>query len=210
VAVFELWQVAAFGFVFGVLRFSPAALWQGDPIFIASTAVSGTLVMVGVVWLGIVRLGRISWEELGWHTEGFGPSVGLGVVGAALLSATLLGLLAASGKLAPRDVVTTIASYTTGQRLLFLVIGASAAAVEESLFRGYLQPSLMAKVGLIGGIFTGALVFSLYHLFMMPSLFNLFGKFLFGIVLGALRGRRNSLVAPLLAHFAFWQIFGSL
>ena len=72
------------------------------------------------------------------------------------------------------------------------------------------QPALIAKTGLVGGIVIGAVVFALYHVFMGPSLVNLFGKVLFGIVLGALHGRGNSLIAPLLAHFAFWQIFGSL
>jgi hypothetical protein len=43
-----------------------------------------------------------------------------------------------------------------------------------------------------------------------PNLSQLFGKFLGGVILGALRGRINSLVAPLLARFAVWQIFGSI
>jgi membrane protease YdiL (CAAX protease family) len=210
IAGFELWQVFAFGILFGVLQCSPADLWKGDPVFIATSVVSGTLAMACVVWLGIVRMGRVSWRDLDWHTEQLWLSLGLGVLGTALLSTTLLGLLAASGRLTQIDVVAEIGAYTASQRLLFFAIGVSAAAIEESIFRGYLQPALIAKTGLIGGILTVAVIFALYHVFMGPSWFILLGKVLIGIVLGALRGRSNSLVAPLLAHFAFWQIFGSL
>jgi membrane protease YdiL (CAAX protease family) len=210
VAAFDLWQILAFGFVFGVLGCSPAGMWAGGPAVIATTVVSGSLAMACVVWLGIVRLGRVSWSDLGWHTERLGTSLALGAAGTALLAATLLGLLAASVRLAPADLLSTLTGYTPAQRLLFLAIGASAAAIEESLFRGYLQPALIAKTGLVGGIAIGAAIFSLYHLFMGPSPLNLFGKLLVGLILGGLRARRNSLVAPALAHFAFWQIFGSL
>lgn len=207
---FELWQFIAFGFAFGVLRLSPADMWKGDPIIITTTAVSGTLLMVCLVWLGIVRLGRISWRDLGWHTERLGLALGLGAAGTVLLSANVLGVLAVSGQLAQLDVLAVITGYTVEQRVLFLVIGAAAAATEESVFRGYLQPALIAKGGLVAGILVGAVIFALYHAFMGPSLTGLVAKILGGVILGALRGRDGSLVAPALAHFAMWQIFGSI
>jgi len=207
---FELWQLLAFAFVFGVLRIAPADMWAGDPAVIINTIISGSLAMVCAVWLCIVRLGRVSFRDLGWHAERLGLSLGWGILGALLLCATVIGVLAASGALSQTDVIGFIGGYTVRQRLLFLAVGASAAAVEESLFRGYLQPALAAKIGLVGGILVGAAVFSLYHLFMGPSLVNLCGKFAIGVILGSLRGRDRSLVAPILAHFAMWQIFGSL
>jgi membrane protease YdiL (CAAX protease family) len=208
---FDLWQLLAFALLFGVLPLPPADLWKGHAVVIATTVLSGGLAMVCVVWLGIVRLGRVSWRDLGWHTERLGLSLGLGVLGTALLSAYVLGKLAAAGGLSQMNVLATITSYTPAQRLLFLVLGLSAAAVEESLFRGYLQPALAAKIGLAGGIVLGAVVFAAYHVFFFgPDVRALLGKVPSGIILGALRARRGSLVAPLLAHFSLWQIFGSL
>jgi hypothetical protein len=50
------------------------------------------------------------------------------------------------------EVGRTIADYTGAQRLLFVLIGVQAALVEESLFRGYLQPTLMEKLGPMFGV----------------------------------------------------------
>lgn len=210
VVAFEIFQVLSMAVAFVALGLAPADLWSGHPGVIASTVISGTVVMVGLVWLGVVRLGRVSWDQLGWHARGWGQSVGLGLVGLVLLVGILVGLLAGSGALAQIDLLTTVTGYTAAQRLLFLVLGIAAATTEESLFRGYLQPALVAKVGLVGGVVIGAAVFSLYHIFMGPSPYNLFGKFLFGLVLGALRGRDRSLIAPWIAHFLFWQVMGSV
>lgn len=53
-----------------------------------------------------------------------------------------------------------------------------------------------------------ATVFALYHLPVTPSAIGLSGKLLFGLILGALRQRTGSLVAPAVAHAGFWQIAG--
>lgn len=207
---FEVWQVAMFALAFGVLRIAPNNLWKGDPTIIGLTCASGLLGFTSLAYLGIVRFGRVPWRDLGWHTERLGPAVALASLGLVLLSANVIGVLAVTGALGEVDVIRTITGYTASQRLLFLVIGASAAAIEETLFRGYLQPALVAKTNLVAGILIGAAVFALYHLFMGPSAIGLVAKFVSGVILGALRGRDRSLAAPMLAHFAMWQIFGSI
>jgi membrane protease YdiL (CAAX protease family) len=210
VAALEALHLLMAVFLFAVLGRSPADMWTGDPAVLASTLVFGVVAMGGLVWLGIVRRGRCPWRDLGWHGDRIGESLALGLVGFGMLVAIVLGMLAVAGHWSDVDLHGALAGYTAAQRAQFLVIGLCAATIEESIFRGYLQPALIAKVGLVGGILIGAVVFGLYHVFMGPSPFNLIGKVCFGLVLGALRGRDRSLVGPMFAHFLFWQVMGSL
>ncbi len=211
VLAFDAWQFLSFGVVIGVLHFPPSQIFAGHPLIIGTTTFSGVFSMVVIVWLGLVRLGRLTWRDLGWHTERLGQALLLGLLGLGLLTANLLGLLALQGFLGQMKILETIAAYTLAQRLLFLVLGLSASAIEESLFRGYLQPALVARTGLMGGILLQAIVFAAYHVFFLgPNLARLAGKIPSGVILGALRGRQGSLLAPVLAHCLFWQVFGGI
>ena len=76
------------------------------------------------------------------------------------------------------------------------------------MFRGYLQPSLCARLGTTGGLVATALIFSLYHL---PRAFPmLLGRLFLGLVFGALRGRERPLWAPAIAHALVWVIIGAV
>jgi len=50
--------------------------------------------------------------------------------------------------------------FSIGERILFLLIGLSAALIEEALFRGYIQPVAMSKYGKVGGLMMTAFLFA--------------------------------------------------
>jgi membrane protease YdiL (CAAX protease family) len=160
-----------------------------------------------VLAFGLLKVGRCSLHELGWHIERFGRDVAAGLVGFVLAAGVLVTaqtLLGASleeqwGALREPSLVA---------RLLFCCVAVfGAALVEESLFRGYLQPALVARFGLPGAVVLQAIVFDLMHLNFAPA--SLVVKFLFGVIFGALRGRDGSLLAPAIAHGLIWVVFGA-
>jgi membrane protease YdiL (CAAX protease family) len=104
------------------------------------------------------------------------------------------------------DVVATLLGFSAAQRLLFLIIGLDAAFTEESLFRGYLQPTLVHKLGFPAGLLVMAAIFALYHLKLRPVV--LLGKLLLGIVFGLLRGRDRPLWSSAIAHGLLWVVLG--
>jgi membrane protease YdiL (CAAX protease family) len=77
---------------------------------------------------------------------------------------------------------------------------AIASWQEENLFRGYLQPLLIESLGAWRGIIAQAALFSVAHIGWLTN-WSLFGLvFLTGLMLGWMRGRDRSLVAPFIAH----------
>jgi membrane protease YdiL (CAAX protease family) len=202
-------------FVFTLLVFAPLVgldlenLWEGSGAALATAAFQGAVMIGLVTWLGLVRFGRLSWADLGWTTDGLGRSGLFGALGAVAMVGIMAGVLAAIG-LDLGELFKVATSYTAGQRLQWVFIGLSAAVAEESVFRGYLQPTLIAKTGMVGGVFLCSVIFALYHLPIAPNPVGLVTKLLFGLLLGSMRGRDRSLVAPMLAHFVFWQTVGAL
>lgn len=210
VLAFELVHFVAAAVLRGALHVPRAQMWSGRADVIAVIAAAGVAGMLGVVRLGIVGRGRVSWRALGWHKHDLAGAVARGAVGALALGVVLLVPILALGLVKPAELVATLTGYSAMERLQFAVVGASAACVEESIFRGYLQPALVAKLGFVGGLLVASATFSAYHIFMGPDPLNLLAKLGFGVVLGLLRGRDRSLVAPMIAHFCFWQAVGSL
>jgi membrane protease YdiL (CAAX protease family) len=104
-----------------------------------------------VVVLGLLVVGKLSLRELGWRSERPGAHIALGLAGGVVCTGIVFALSAALGA-SPSEVGRTIADYTAAQRLLFVLIGVQAAFVEESLFRGYLQPTLVEKLGPMFGV----------------------------------------------------------
>jgi membrane protease YdiL (CAAX protease family) len=104
-------------------------------------------------------------------------------------------------------MVTTLLGYSLSQRILFVILGLAIALWEESVFRGYLQPALIARAGAVGGVALTALIFAIWH----PPSFHLLGmsaRLVQGCVLGALRGRDRPLAAAVVAHWLYWSVFG--
>ena len=171
----------------------------------ALLAVAVLLQAGGVIGFGLLRWGRTSLPALGWKSAHLLADVGFGLLGFGLLAAVVLALSLALGS----SVEETVASWlhqSPGTRVLCACIGLLAAFNEESLFRGYLQPGLVARFGAAAGVLLGALVFALYHGNLAPI--PLLGKGLIGLVLGGLALRRKSLVPSAVAHFLLWAVMG--
>ena len=78
---------------------------------------------------------------------------------------------------------------------------------EEVLFRGWLQPALIARIGVRSGVLGGALIFAAFHILpvipSIPSWMSLVNLFLGGLWFGLLALRSGGILAPLAAHFAY-------
>ena len=200
------------GICFGLI--GPALLhtsdfeFRGAPmefVFVAVMAILGGALDVG---LALCAVGRVSLRQLGWVPGALGPDVGAGLLGFVACALVILGLtFAQEGSDGVRTMFVAMSSYSPSQRLLFVAIGLSAAFTEESLFRGYLQPSAVARLGKGVGVVLVALIFALYHLQLRPL--ALAGKFAIGLVLGLLRVVRPSLFAPATAHALLWAVIGA-
>jgi uncharacterized protein len=159
----------------------------------------------GVVGFGLFYWGRASLEALGWRSRNLMEDLGFGLLGFGFLAAVVLSLSAALGS-PVRETLGNWLHQPPRVRLLALCIGFLAAFNEESLFRGYLQPGLVARVGPAPGVLVAALVFALYHGNFAPL--ALLGKLLFGVVFGVLAYKRKSLVPSGFAHLLSWGVMG--
>jgi hypothetical protein len=78
------------------------------------------------------------------------------------------------------------------------------AGAEEVLFRGWLQPALIARIGVPGGVLAGAVVFAAFHAISATSdPISLANLVLGGLWFGLLALRSGGILAPLAAHFAY-------
>lgn len=195
-----------------LVALAPRLLGEGDPFDAhpASFLLLAVIIFLQaglVVWLGLLRFGRVSLRELGWRTDDLASNVLRGL-GAGVVVVAIVGALryADGGVEAVAATLDAVRSYSIAQRVLFLAIGIVAAFAEESIFRGYLQPSLIERWGNIAGIVSTAAFFAVYHLRFTPI--GLSGLFLYGLIYGALRGRARSLFAPAVAHAFCWAALG--
>ncbi|MGE0791721.1 MAG: lysostaphin resistance A-like protein [Sandaracinaceae bacterium] len=201
-------------FIVGFVIVGPALGLGPDEVFGGSVAAILMTIAQGVWGLGVVLggglfwIGKVSLRDVGWHTDTLGRDLALGAVGAVVLVLALFGPLVAAGMVDVGETVRGIAGFTLGQRVEILFIGLLAAAIEETTFRGYLQPGLVARLGFPAGLVIGAVIFGLYHLPMGIPPLMLALKCVSGLILGLLRGRDRSLFASGFAHFLFWQLVG--
>jgi uncharacterized protein len=178
--------------------------FQASPpafLFLVVVALADLGVVIG---LGLLRWNRLTLAELGWRRPR-PRDILVGLLGgvaaiAALLAVAYLhrggiaGLLAQLRAIAPE------------QRALFALMGIYAAFGEETLFRGFLQPTLQRKLGPPAGLLVTAAIFSLYHLKLRPI--ALLTHLITGLVLGGLRHGTGSLWPPAIAHALIWIAMG--
>lgn len=159
--------------------------------------------------LALWRVGRQTPATLGWPSVHVGRDVVIGVIGFAVCAAWLvLVMLAVGGTAAVGEVLDAIVGWSPTQRASFVVIGICGAAIaEESLYRGYLQPALVSKLGVVGGILLTSLLFSLLHFNFNPV--SVVSKFLLGCTYGLIAWRTGSLVAPAVTHALVWVLIGA-
>ncbi len=159
--------------------------------------------------MALWRIGRQTPATLGWPSAHLGRDVVIGAAGFALCAGWLaLVMLAVGGTAAIREVVDAIVAYSPSQRVCFIVIGICGGAIaEESLYRGYLQPALVGKLGVAGGIVLTALLFSLLHFNFNPI--SVVAKFLLGGTYGVIAWRTGSLTASAVTHALVWVVIGA-
>lgn len=204
-----LLQMALFGLMFAEVAprvlgstFNPAEPSAGLFGLLAATCLLQSGVVLG---LGLLRTGRVSLRALGWRTTEVRADVGWGLLGLLAAAAVVLGLSAALGS-PPRETLDGWLHQPPGARLVGLCIGLVWAFNEETLFRGYLQGGLVARLGPALGVGATALVFALYHGQLAPL--PLLGKLLLGLLFGALAWRRRSLVPSAVTHLLMWVVMG--
>jgi len=205
-------QALALVLTFTLLRAIQTRLWQHwfgatdfqeTPPFALFMAGSFAIMSVGFIGGCVVRLTGTAWRELGWQREGLAKAAAWGVLGFVAVSANVLVWSLAGGATARPDYV----SPSVGRLLLvaFFAFGV-AAWVEENLFRGYLQPLLAKRLPISAAIAVQAALFSVAHLGYTTDLAYFGSAFVSGLILGALRGRGRSLVAPFVAHGLLWMM----
>lgn len=145
-------------------------------------------------YLGHIRIMRVGEAPVKWGLAGL--SVGVG------------GLLATVGYAWLNGGLVDGAEPSTAMRFALLAMALTLLQVgaEEVLFRGWLQPALIARIGAIGGIAAGAAVFACFHLSAgVSSPISLFNLLLGGLLFGLLAWRSGGLIAPFIAHYA-WNV----
>jgi membrane protease YdiL (CAAX protease family) len=156
---------------------------------------------------GLVGLGRVSPRDLGWHRPAKPLYAMVGPLAAIVAYLAVYAAVIASLADHPSAVWLTIRSYSVPSRALLLLLGLHVALYEETVFRGYLQPALVRRLGLAGGVAVTALLFAAWH----PPHFHLAGFLVrlgLGLATGILRGEDRSLMAAFLAHALIWPIVG--
>ena len=195
--------------VLGPLLFrSPEAVYSGSPMSFALAACLAGATAVGLVVFGSVKIPGQPWAQLGWSRAALGRDLLWGAAGGAVAIGGLVAVLLAVGA-TPKELWSGVLAWTPQQRLLFLLIGAQAGFVEESLFRGNLQAALERRLGIWPAWALTAVVFAVYHLRFHPV--ALASKTMLGLVYGALRWKgERSLFAPALAHALVWCVMGMM
>lgn len=195
----------------GFITFDALAGPTEEDVFAGGATSFVAMGLIFVLWITLIMVGIVRWRRtslaaLGWSGWSTLRDLGLGALGAA----TCIGILLVAYRSVVGEVdslLENVSGFSLQQRLLFMLIGTMAAFGEETVFRGYLQPALIRRMGKWPGILVGAALFSLYHLQFRPL--SLITKFLYGIVFAVLRERTQSLWTPAVAHFLFWAVLGA-
>ncbi|MGN6106896.1 MAG: CPBP family intramembrane glutamic endopeptidase [Kofleriaceae bacterium] len=176
----------------------------GTYVRLAVRAVFGGALLVAV---GLLLVGRLRWRDVGWRDLSL-RQVALGVMGFLGLFVVYLVFIVVVTDYSVGDFLRGIAGVSWREQLLGVLIGVNASLVEESLFRGYLQPLLCERLGTSSGVVVTAVLFSLVHI---PTTVVAFaGRLLIGLCLGALRGQDRPLWAPAIAHTLVWIVIGAM
>jgi membrane protease YdiL (CAAX protease family) len=174
-----------------------------DPGFLFLLTLS-EVVFIIIPWAFVKGL-KVKRDKLGATTGGFltmtkdlllGIAVGVAMV-PIILSLDLYELLA-PGSGPPPVPPTPVELFWVGMLCVSVIL--VIAPAEEVLFRGFIQNSLDAHYGRIGGLLVASVIFGLVHLNPLIGVLHTIG----GIILGLLfqwRGRR--LAGPIAAHATY-------
>lgn len=177
-----------------VAAFSPATI---DGLF--TLVLFSLLAAVAVIGARLSRQ-RLSAGAAPAVSLGAGLAIGLGGLAAALTLAAIAGTVRRGD---PPDA--GVVQIGLGALLLLF-----QAAAEETFFRGWLQPVLIAGWGRWSGIAAAALTFALLHLVNAASApMDLVNLTLAGLCFGLLAQRSGGLLLPIGVHFGWdWAAAG--
>lgn len=198
--------------IFALLRIAQTTMWlrqfgsqniQNSLAFFLFLLFWIVVMSVGLIAGGIVWLTGTSWRQMGWSRQGLPRAAVKGLLGFVLLYVNVVIWAMLQGNTEPPEILT----FSLSRIVLTAVFAFGLAAwVEENLYRGYWQPLLAEKMNIWLAIVVQAAVFSAAHVgytWRLPDFGMLFTG---GLILGWLRGRENSLIAPFLAHGLFWMM----
>jgi membrane protease YdiL (CAAX protease family) len=194
--------------------FLPAVSWgtempdldptSTNPALLFSTHALLVVSLVAWLFLAFGRLdGHVWQDQLGLRADHWGKELGLGLgAGVAAWAAVIAVMLIVAGVIyfvggeealptAPPQMVGFIAGLPV---LLRLAISVSAGVVEETFFRGFLQPRM--------GILLSTVLFALAHASYQAPL-QLVAVTLLSLLYGLLVQWRRSIVAAIVAHVFF-------
>ncbi len=199
----------------GLAAALPVAAWRPPDDGLYVLLVSG-LVLCCAALMAVLRARRA--QPDGWAAQGFPAGGRLRPAGAALAAYVLcyplvfgVGILssqlaqACGVELPPQEVATHLLGLEGLRLALALVLGILVLPfLEELLFRGFLQPSLVRWTGTAGGIASTSLLFALLH-----GLTAFAPIFVLSLLLGAVRQRTGRLDAAWAVHALHngWMLF---
>ena len=168
----------------------------------------------GLVWISAVQHARGATEtvalgpwiqrSLGVRGARLGPALAFGLGGLLIATPLILGVLNATPLvfelLGYEQPVQPVLTDVISQRgasfgLAFAMAAVIGPALEELLFRGFLQSALIARVGPLRAIVATSVVFAALH-----DTGAMFPIFALSLLLGWMRYRTGRLEAAILAH----------
>lgn len=165
------------------------------------------ILSVGLTYFGFTRwVGVDIWQWWGFNKKRLWGDIGWGVLGflVGFFINIAFALLALQIGLIPQEAVASqpMQSPLMDWGLSVFFGFAIAAFQEETLFRGFLMEALQKRFSIVWSLLLQALVFSLAHLGYIPLERWVFFilAFVFGLLFGALRLKRGTLMAPWIAH----------
>ena len=201
--------VILFGAVFAMLAVVPGATFRARAIRLSTlpellivAQMLAYIVIFGYMYILITRERRSPrfWKSIHWNwPANIWPFVGGGVT--LQIAFLLLGRFLPLPKETPFDALLRRPATIVLIAVFAVTLG---PLLEELFFRGFLYPVLARRFGVSVGISFSAFGFGLMHAAQYGySWASVFLIFLVGVVLGAVRARKDSVAAGFLVHAAY-------
>lgn len=193
--------VLAFALPGIIQSFDPPSLEQsfGDGTLLAlSMLIANPVFALLVVLLARART-RMVRAYLGWFWAGWKPMLGwTAAVAGFLVCFDLLG--SRLGRPPVPEVMLDLYRSAEPRALIWIVLVVMAPLFEELLFRGFLIPGLLDRMGAPSAVLTSSLIFALIH--VQYDLFDMGMVLVLGAMFGIARVATGSTLLPMALHAA--------